>query len=164
MNRTKEHRYFDSQNREEIRSVALEFSTTDYAGNPNCIAATFTLKQGISKDGVNFNNLTKDRCIQNLRHALNTLNKRIYGGDSGRLRVFPVLERKTGGRWHYHLALENVYPNVWDFDLLVRNVWKNTDWGYKESKIEHAIDPGWLYYITKFENRDDTFDWQNYHN
>jgi len=48
--------------------------------------------------------------------------------------------------------------------MLLRNTWKKTDWGYNETDIKHNVDAGWLHYITKFENHDDTFDWQNYHN
>jgi len=166
MNSIKKHRYFDSQNREEIRDMALEFSTTDYNGKPNCTAVTYTFKQGTGEVGVNYKGLTKDRCIQNLRHHLNILNKKTYNiNKSGeQLRVFPVLERKPGERWHYHMAIENPFSNVWDFDMLLRNTWKKTDWGYNETDIKHNVDAGWLHYITKFENHDDTFDWQNYHN
>ena len=167
MNYTKAHRYFDSQNRKEIRDTALEFSITDYTGKPNCTAVTYTFKQGTGEVGVDFKGLTKDRCIQNLRNSLNALNKKIYGKgykDDEQLRVFPVLERKPGERWHYHMAIENPFSNVWDFDMLLRKTWKKTDWSHRENKVKHNINAGWLHYITKFENRDDTFDWQNYHN
>lgn len=158
----------ESYNRDAIRDKTLEFSTTDYTGKPNCTAVTYTFKQGIGEVGVDYEGLTKDRCIQNLRHSLNIINKQTYGvnpkRNSEQLRVFPVLERKPDERWHYHLAIENPYSNVRDFDLLIRSTWKNTDWGHREIEVKHNIDAGWLHYITKFENRDDTFDWQNYHN
>jgi len=166
MNYAKAHRNFDYQNREDIRDKALEFSITDYTGKPNCTAVTYTFKQGTGEVGVDYNGLTKDKCIQNLRHHLNILNKKMYdiNKSSEQLRVFPVLERKPGERWHYHMAIENPFSNVWDFDMLLRNTWKKTDWSHRENKVKHNINAGWLHYITKFENRDDTFDWQNYHN
>ena len=75
----------------------------------NCFGVTLTLKQ--SAEGVYLDEI---RASQNLRHFLNRLNSSVYGKRFKRfgqkLNVVPVLERSSTHRLHYHLILQNPYP------------------------------------------------------
>ena len=129
----------------------------------NCFGVSLTLKQNTS--GVCLDDI---RASQNLRHFLNLLNSEVYGKRFRRfgkkLNVIPSLERSLSHRLHYHLILQNPYPeNPTTFSRLVEALWSKTQFGYVQSHIDQQIDQGWTHYITKFKTASDGIDWENYH-
>ena len=129
----------------------------------NCFGITLTLKQQIKNQ-----RLDKISSSQNLRHFLNVLNQKCFGNQSKRfnkrLKVLPVIERSKGKRLHFHLTLENPFPNDPNrFSYLIESVWKKTRFGHNHIHINSNIDEGWNDYITKFDHKDDEVDWMNFH-
>jgi len=130
----------------------------------NCFGITLTLKQQIKNQ-----RLDKISSSQNLRHFLNVLNQKCFGNKSKRfnkrLKVLPVIERSKGKRYHFHLTLENPFPNDPNrFKHLIESCWKKTKFGYDHVDINDNIDQGWNDYITKFNNKEDEVDWMNFNN
>ena len=128
----------------------------------NCFGITLTLKQQIKNQ-----RLDKISSSQNLKHFLNILNKQVFGNSvqrfNRRLKVLPVLETSTSNRLHYHLTLENPFPNDPNrFKHLIESCWKKTKFGYDHVDINDNIDQGWNDYITKFNNKEDEVDWINF--
>lgn len=129
----------------------------------NCIGVSLTLKQSIG--GVHLDEI---RASQNLRHFLNRLNSSVYGKRFKRfgqkLNVVPVLERSSTHRLHYHLILQNPYPETPAlFTKLIETEWAKTRFGYVQSHVDEQIDHGWTDYITKFKTASDGIDWENHH-
>ena len=129
----------------------------------NCFGVSLTMKQNTS--GAYLDDI---RASQNLRHFLNLMNFRVYGKRFRRfgkkLNVIPTLERSLSHRLHYHLILQNPYPeNPATFSRLVEALWSKTQFGYVQSHIDQQIDQGWTDYITKFKTASDGIDWENYH-
>ena len=86
---------------------------------------------------------------------MNLLNKKIYGNRFSRyglkLEVFPVIEKSTEGRLHYHLIVESPVDIHFDrFNHIVHTLWMTTRFGYREHHIDQTIDDGWIKSITKF--------------
>ena len=81
--------------KESIKKYTKDFDTT------NCFGVSLTLKQR-----VDYKSLTNDISNQNLTHFLNVLNKKCFGNSFKRfnkkLRVIPVLEKSSNGRFHYY--------------------------------------------------------------
>ena len=128
----------------------------------NCFGITLTLKQQIKNQ-----RLDKISSSQNLKHFLNVLNKQVFGNSvqrfNRRLKVIPVLETSKTNRLHYHLTLENPFPNDPNrFKHLIESSWKKTKFGYDHVDINENIDQGWNDYITKFNNKEDEVDWINF--
>ena len=108
------------------------------------------------------------RAAQNLRHFLNRLNSSVYGKRFKRfgvkLNVVPVLERSSTGRIHYHLILQNPFPDdSAGFCRLIETEWAKTHFGHIQTHVHDRIDHGWTDYITKFKSAGDGVDWQNKH-
>ena len=145
----------DMELRKPAKGYAMDFDTT------NCFGVTLTMKQRVNNQSLD--NIASSR---NLRHFLNVLNKKCFGNAykrfNKRLRVFPSLERSSDGRWHYHLTLENPYPNnPIKFERMIESTWFKTSYGYRRIDINHSINGGWGDYITKFNHRDNEIDWAN---
>ena len=114
----------------------------------NSFGVTLTLKQGIKNQ-----KLDTISSSQNLRHFLNVLNQKCFGNQSKRfnkrLKVLPVIERSKGKRLHFHLTLENPFPNDPNrFSYLIESVWKKTKFGHRHIDINPNIDE---------------VDWMNFH-
>jgi hypothetical protein len=129
----------------------------------HCFGVSLTLKQ--SESGTHLDEI---RASQNLRHFLNRLNSSVYGKRFKRfgqkLNIVPVLERSSTHRLHYHLILQNPYPDDPSaFSRLIEAEWAKTRFGYVQSHIDEQIDHGWAKYITKFKNAGDGIDWENLH-
>lgn len=149
-----------------LREETITF--LDISGWANPTAVTLTLKKGFSRDGVFFA-ATPEICQQNLKHALNVLNRKIYGNKARKVRIecIPVLEQDASGRFHYHLAL-NRPAEISEvlFPLRVKSVWEKTAWGYKQCDFKAGADRGWIEYMTKFRSKrefDLAIDWGNFH-
>jgi hypothetical protein len=153
-------------NNRALREAAIAFSDISEWANPT--AVTLTLKKGIMRDGV-FISATPERCAQNLKHALNVLNRKIYRNKARKVRIecIPVLEQDANGRFHYHLALNRPAAiSELLFPLRVKSVWEKTDWGYRQSDFQAGADRGWIEYMTKFRSKSEfdlAIDWGNFH-
>jgi hypothetical protein len=129
----------------------------------NFIGVSLTLKHQVDHQ-----NLDPMLCSQNLRHFMNVLNKSVYGNRVSRyglqLQIFPVLEKSSGDRLHYHLIIEHPreLPLI-RFKHLIRSSWIKTRFGHREIHIDVSINHGWIHYITKFQSMSDQVDWENVH-
>ena len=128
----------------------------------NCLAITLTMKQY-----VNAQVLDDIASIQNLKHFMNCLNKQILGNKFSRYKhridVIPALER-ANDRYHYHLLMR-LPEGVADHELMNRiaPLWKKTRFGADQIDIQTGVSTGWIDYITKLQNKEDTVDWENLH-
>lgn len=115
--------------------------------------------------------LTPELAVQNFRHFMNLLNKRMYGNAARRhgkrLPVFPVHEGGGSKRLHYHAMIDCPRDDLRDtFPALIDEIWRSTQWGYYQTKVT-AADEGWITYVTKLRDKPDlasAIDWMNYHN
>jgi len=142
--------------KESIREYTKDFDTT------NCFGVSLTLKQR-----VDHKSLTNDISNQNLTHFLNVLNKRCFGNSFKRfnkkLRVLPVLEKSSNGRLHYHLTLQNPFPeDPYKFESMINFTWFKTNYGHRHIHIHRNVNEGWNDYITKLKTSDDEVDWINF--
>jgi hypothetical protein len=147
-----------SQLKEDLKKYVVDFDID------NTFGVTLTLKQGIKNQ-----KLDEISCSQNLRHFLNVLNQKVFGNQvkrfNKRLKVLPVLEMSKGNRLHYHLTLENPYPQDPNrFSDLIEVVWNKTKFGHRHIHIHKNVNWEWNDYITKFNNSNDQIDWMNYSN
>lgn len=141
----------------------LRQSVNEYLNQDNLdgwLGVTFTMKQR-----VNGKQLDEIACSRNFRHFLNLFNKKVYGNASVRygkkVEVIPVLEKSLSGRLHYHTLIKNPLPEkVFQVEMMMKDIWQKTEWGYREVDVIRKIDNGWIGYITKhFGN--ETVDWEN---
>lgn len=140
-------------------------------------AVTLTLKQSVWHKTVNgkvHEKLTNERASRTLRHALNRLNRQLYGNGFKRkphthkLFVIAALEgSRSAKRLHYHLQIGNVPQGVNDQQLAnaIQLAWTATTFGYQQQDFKTLRDEGWVRYITKEVGRTDTdcIDWENTH-
>jgi hypothetical protein len=130
----------------------------------NPFAVTLTFKQKL-------NGLPLDKYIaQNqVKNFLTRLSTKIFGNNYKRRKqnLNRITTLETKGRLHSHMFLDlpdyqpesatNLIKETWNPDLL--------DWAYKqtaESKVETITDQTkWLFYITKFKERNDELDLTN---
>ena len=90
--------------------------------------------------------------------------KRIY---QKRLPTFPILERDTNGRYHYHLTVE--FPDRFSKEQITLAIWKHwnkikTGEPISSNAVNTLIDFGWVDYSLKFRSKADyagSIDWQN---
>lgn len=151
----------------KIRAAFLEhYSISDWV---TPVAVTLTFRMGISTlNGIQYG--TDERYSQNLKHALNVMNRKLFGRrfreHGRRLKVIPVLETDQSGRRHYHLALDLVDRiDIDSFRKIIASTWGRTDWGYHEIDVQPA-DSGWIAYIMKGRGKPDVMsavDWDNLH-
>ncbi len=125
-------------------------------------AVTLTMKQGVEGEY-----LDQIKSSQNFTHFMNLLNKSVFGNAhrrfGKRLEVVPALEWSPDNRLHYHIAIRNPWlSDPLRFDMLIRECWTKTQWGYREIKIEHCINGGWIDYMIKQKSTNE-IDWENYY-
>lgn len=127
----------------------------------NAVAVTLTMKQ----TGV-WGNIDPMVASRNFRDFMNFLNKAVYKNAftryNKRLNVISVNEVRN--RSHYHCVIEKPdrsYMSNHDFYVLLEACWKKTFYGYNENRIATNIDHGWINYITKFKDTNDSIDWEN---
>ena len=116
------------------------------------LAATLTCKKAIKdSDGCMRRPVTEDMCRGNLHHAMNVLGHSILGSARSkkqRIPIFPVLERNTEGRFHYHAIID--VPKGVDHRFLIKldSIWRGSHLGYQETNFQIA-DQGWVRYMLK---------------
>ena len=118
-------------------------------------AVTLTMRQSLPNvDGEDVF-LTQQSASRNLRHFLNRTNKRWYGNASVRhnirCEVIPTFEKGSDGRnLHYHLFIKRPsHVPEWKFRLRLQGDWFRTEWGNLLVPVKGNCDTGWLEYITK---------------
>lgn len=131
------------------------------------VAATLTLKKGISCDGF-WVPVDRLHASAALKYAMNIMDRKIYGNrvrNGSRVKRFPVFEGgEDGVRLHYHLLLD--VPEHTTFEILSKNAadaWSRTQWGYDINHFAEC-DLGWVRYITKLRTKKDfasCIDWVN---
>ena len=103
---------------------------------------------------------------------MNVLNSNVYGKRfklyGKRLRFVPVIEGGPEKRLHCHAAIECPKDfDVEEFQMLVREIWDKTYWGYHEVELAAEPDFGWLNYMMKLRDKehfDLSIDWLNFYN
>ena len=138
-------------------------------------AVTLTLKQATwisTEKGRAYIALTPQLASRTLRHALNRLNRKLYGNGCKRkpaqcqLLVIATLEgQRFSKRLHYHLQLGNIPAGIADDELreAITEAWHTTDFGDTEIDVQALFGTHWLNYITKEigTNGTDCIDWDN---
>ena len=115
------------------------------------------------------------QCQKTFWHFKDFLNRAVYGNavrrHGKRLRIIPVLEKSTGGRWHYHVAIEPpTHLDEVTFEALIHECWTKTDWGYREVLVRDNANSGWIRYMLKPSQKDcfdvwaDCIDWFSLNN
>lgn len=114
--------------------------------------------------------LTELIAVQNFRHFMNKLNRRIFGRSAMRFGkgvcCIPILEGGGEQRLHYHAMIDCPRPElVLDYPTLIAECWRSTQWGYWQVDCQAFPDDGWIRYITKFRDKPsfgDAIDWMNF--
>lgn len=104
----------------------------------------------------------------NLRHFLNTLNRRVFGNkftrEGLRLPCVAVLEGNDAVRPHYHLLVGKPLTfREEEFIAHFEKQWPRTHYGAVEVHME-PCDAGWLHYMLKKRTKDNyelSIDWTN---
>lgn len=86
------------------------------------------------KQGETGTRLDEISASKNFRHFMNRLNNSVFGKRfqryGMRLNVVPVLERSSTNRLHYHVTIQNPYPNdPAAFSRLIETEWAKTRFG-----------------------------------
>ena len=98
--------------------------------------------------------LNQPQCEEAFRFFMKRLNRAVYGNavwrGNKRLRVIPVVEKSTVGRWHIHAAIEPpLHIDLIRFDELIRRCWATVDWAYDRMVARDNADRGWINYMLK---------------
>ena len=133
-------------------------------------ACTLSLKQASEVDLGHWVPCTELLASKNLRHFLNRVNRHCYGNASSRygkrVPCLAVLEGggRTGKRLHYHLMIDCPRDELEaSYSRLLTNQWHQTEWGYREVRIE-PCDFDWIPYILKQRSKQEfgsAIDWLN---
>ena len=119
----------------------------------NPINITFTQKQKV--DGKWIDDFQSE---QNFKHFKNVLNRKVFGNGYKRfnkqLEMLVIREVSLNQRHHLHCIIELPLRYWFDeFSSLIKNIWKNTKFGYDQIDIEKPSsqlrEDGWLEYIMK---------------
>jgi hypothetical protein len=149
-----------------VRLAAIEWQMLDTRHWRSICDITLTLKQarqgGVPRDGAVtpetstfWSHCDELQCKNACRHFLNLLNRAVYGGNAvrrhgKRLRVIPVIEKETDGRWHIHAAIEppaHLTPE--QFHGAINECWSRVDWSYRKNQVGENADGGWIGYMFK---------------
>ncbi len=149
-----------------LQSAIAEFVNEQDFG-ASC-SVTLTLRRAkLTPAGLIY--ISREDCIQNLRHFLNVLNRRLHGNSvrrGVRLNCFSVLEIDEITRPHYHLQIAKPTElSLEEFTYLIWTIWRNTFWGHEIVDVQSS-DAGWVFYMTKLRSKDKydlCIDWLNTH-
>ncbi|WP_342736278.1 hypothetical protein [Bradyrhizobium sp. B117] len=106
---------------------------------------------------------------ENFRHFRNRLEHSLLGSAAKlhgkHLMMIVVLETSADNRLHYHCIIDRPYHcTLVRFEVVVREEWTKTDFGYRHIDIQDQPDEGWTYYILKQRQKRslfDSIDWAN---
>jgi len=130
-------------------------------------AVTLTMKQSVwvkTERGRACIKLTPQRAQRNLSHALNRLNRYLYGNgykrkpDQYAALVIPVIHGLSGNtRLHYHLQIGHLPENTSNDELSagIIEAWSATDFGDAQIDLQNLYGTHWLTYTTREINRED---------
>jgi hypothetical protein len=154
-----------------LQSAFRDFAQIGHWRSPH--AVTLTMRQGIRPEPFSPTEyLDRQRAVQNFRHFMNLLNRRVLGSHYQRKRqrlpVIPVLE--GSGRYrrlHYHAVIDCPRDDLDGvFPLLIQSVWAKTKWAFVQTDVRPDADEGWVNYISKTYDKPDyadAIDWENCH-
>jgi hypothetical protein len=150
----------------ELREALLEFCRSKNWNNPQ--AVTLTLRTWRPTDTV-WVKLTEYEALQNLRHFLNVVHKKLaaYGfRKKDDLQCLPIFEDDRV-RPHLHLMLDRPQCiEAAEYADLLEYEWSRTHWGHERADIKPCDDEdGWLDYISKLRTKSDyaaAIDWTNF--
>lgn len=106
---------------------------------------------------------------ENFRHFRNRLEHAILGSAAKRrgkhLLMIVVLETSADHRLHYHCIIDRPHHCTFGrFEIVVREQWAKTDFGYSQVDIQDQPDEGWTDYLLKRRQKRslfDSIDWAN---
>lgn len=157
-----------SEQRDKIKLAVLNM--LQFEKWNQSLALTLTLKQSIVQNGMRIRG-DDIRYVNNYRHLLNVVSKSLYrhkaSNDVRLNRCFSVLEK--GERYHIHAQIEVPKGVSAEYlEVLIRNTWPNTAWGYNQMTINVAYDFNWFTYMLKDRTKPDgllsSVDFLNYRN
>jgi hypothetical protein len=157
-----------------------ESSLFDTAHWHSIFDVTLTLKQARKSDNGRWVRIDEHECRRAFHHFMNLLNRAVYGTTVRRfgkgIRVIPVLEKETGGRWHIHCAIEppdhadGIVMDAVSFESLIHDCWSKVHWAYEVDLVRDNADRGWIEYLLKphqksgLEAWSDSIDWDSFYN
>ncbi len=138
----------------ELREALLEFCRNKNWINPQ--AVTLTLRTSRLTDTVRVK-LTEVEALQNLRHFLNVVHKKLaaYGfRKKDELQCLPIFEDDEV-RPHLHLMLDRpACIEAAEYADLLEHEWSRTHWGHQRAEIKPCYDDeGWRDYISKVRTK-----------
>ncbi|MGY4366831.1 hypothetical protein ACVW1A_002896 [Bradyrhizobium sp. LB1.3] len=106
---------------------------------------------------------------ENFRHFRNRLEHCLLGSAAKRhgkhLLMIVVLETSADDRLHYHCIIDRPYHCTFgQFEVVVREEWTKTEFGYRQTDIQDQPDEGWTDYLLKRRQKRslfDSIDWAN---
>jgi|SRR5665213_687939 len=106
---------------------------------------------------------------ENFRHFRNRLERVLLGSAAKRhgrhLAMVSVVETSADARLHYHCIIDRPYHCSFErFNVIVREQWRRTDFGYDQVNIQDQANEGWTDYILKQRQKSsllDSIDWNN---
>lgn len=142
--------------KKELRNFILKFDEVDM------LSVTLSLKQRHFVEKID-----RIKAQTNFRHFMNRLNRKRFGNlfsrYKKRLRVVPSLETSYSGRLHYHVFLEDPFPEDLERSKsIIDECWSKTKFGYSDNLIVRTFSQkGWLDYISK--QGLESMDFENFH-
>ena len=158
-----------------VRTSTFDWKMLDTSHWRSVCDFTLTLKQGLcsavppdnalgSKNSHMRIAIDEAQSKKAFRHFRNLLNRAVYGNavhrHGKRLRVIPVVEKNGDGRWHIHGAIEPpTHLGADEFDRLIRECWRRTDWGYCRIQVRPDANQEWVAYMLKTSQKSGLENW-----
>lgn len=106
---------------------------------------------------------------ENFKHFRNRFEHSLLGSAAKRhgkrLLMIVVRETSADSRLHYHCIIDRPYHcTIARFEVVVREEWAKTDFGYRQIGIQDQPDEGWTDYLLKRRQKRslfDSIDWAN---
>src|SRR4051812_48944315 len=123
------------------------------------VAVTLNLKQSVLTPDGGYVLVDEQACKKAFKRFCNSLNREIYGAahrhHRKRVRIIPILEFSSSGRWHYHVAIEPPeFMDGGELAVLATRCWERIALGYGHGSVCPQADSGWIRYMTKFRTKE----------
>jgi hypothetical protein len=146
------------QRTSRLRSEIRQWSQLNTSHWRSVLAVTLTVKQALLSDRGGLLPLTEIQAKKELRYFMTRFNRAVYGHAARKgkkLRVVPIVEKDTYGRWHYHLAIEPpAHLNADQFASQIISSWSESPWAHRIHHIKSEAVRGWVY--DEFQTREST--------
>ena len=159
-------KYKWSTNKSSIRKVTYDWIDTRSENFINPLGVTLTLKKTTGNYLEVVKKLDKNDVINNTKHFLNYLNRKIYGNKPYRkLKVKSLIkiELNNDNRFHLHLMIEKPekYSDI-EFIDLIKACWSKTFYSYNVMKFDYLKTETdikkWVKYLSKGNSLIDNLD------